>query len=203
MSLTDEQIKAAVLQVTNDMLDHIYENGTGSEFVIRCMVKAGRAIESAATAPLLERITELEQKNQQQLDLIGTYAQEIKTEQRLSFRSQVAELERDMAAMTAKLTVERGHSAQLADLLGASALREEMLNRELEALRKDAGWRPIETAPKGLMVLYFPAHGSLRGTSMPALQPMIRVGHATETPNRKPTHWMPLPPPPDAAKEHP
>jgi hypothetical protein len=62
MSLTDEQIKAAVLQTTNDMLDHIYENGTGSEFVIRCMVKAGRAIESAATAPLLERIAELERE---------------------------------------------------------------------------------------------------------------------------------------------
>jgi len=60
--LSDEQIKAAVLQVTNDMLDHIYENGTGSEFVIRCMVKAARAIEAAACAERDQRIAELERE---------------------------------------------------------------------------------------------------------------------------------------------
>jgi hypothetical protein len=69
MSLTDEQIKE--IHWSKPMDEYTY----------------ARAIESAATAPLLERIKELE---------------------------------RDMAAMTAKLTVERGHSAQL------------------EALRKDA-----------------------------------------------------------------
>jgi len=88
---------------------------------------------------------------------------------------------------------------QVLRLKSADELRR--LVAENESLRKDAGWRAIETAPKGQAILYFPAYGSLRGTPRPRLQPMMRVGHASETPNRKPTHWMPLPPPPDAAKE--
>lgn len=57
-------------------------------------------------------------------------------------------------------------------------------------------WQPIETAPKNLVILYFPAAGSLRGTNKPALGPMICVGFVADTPYRKPTHWMPLPAPP-------
>lgn len=61
--LSDEQIKAAVLKTTNDMLDHIYENGTGSEFVLRSMMKAARTVEAAACAERDQRIAELEKAN--------------------------------------------------------------------------------------------------------------------------------------------
>jgi hypothetical protein len=53
-------------------------------------------------------------------------------------------------------------------------------------------WLPIETAPKGLVILYYPPT-----TGRSPLRFMIKVDHADSTPHRKPTHWMPLPSPPD------
>ena len=52
-------------------------------------------------------------------------------------------------------------------------------------------WLPIESAPKGEILIYWPAVGG-RNSKVP----MIRVGYAESTPFRKPSHWMPLPPPP-------
>lgn len=58
-------------------------------------------------------------------------------------------------------------------------------------------WLPIESAPKGEIVLiYWP---EIEGRN--ALRPMIRADYVGMTPNRPPTYWMPLPPPP--AKDQP
>jgi hypothetical protein len=57
-------------------------------------------------------------------------------------------------------------------------------------------WQPIETAPKkGEVILYWPKVIKPRGS---VLYEMIQIGHPHGTPNRPPTHWMPLPSPPEA-----
>jgi hypothetical protein len=142
MSLTDEQI-AKIFQST-ECWEHV---GQRIEFRHKPFA---RAIESAATAPLMERIAELE--------------------------------------------------------------------RELEAVRKDAGWRAIETAPDtmtGTVVvrwvnsdgeecreLDYKEDGCWIGWHEHAEHVEIIGGHGVSyTPPY--TGWMPLPPPPDAAKEKP
>lgn len=57
-------------------------------------------------------------------------------------------------------------------------------------------WQTIETAPKGELLLYFPPRKDAKNT-LPA---MTRVGLASDYPNRIPTHWMPLPAPPESAE---
>jgi hypothetical protein len=58
-------------------------------------------------------------------------------------------------------------------------------------------WQPIETAPKkGEVILYWPKVIKPRGS---VLYEMIQIGHPHGTPNRPPTHWMPLPDPPKTA----
>jgi hypothetical protein len=54
-------------------------------------------------------------------------------------------------------------------------------------------WQPIETAPSGEVLLYWPRKVKGRNS---VLHAMIRVGNANGAPNRPPTHWMPLPEPP-------
>ena len=55
-------------------------------------------------------------------------------------------------------------------------------------------WQPIETAPRGELILYAPAvFKARRGMTNP---PRIYIGHANGTPFRPPTHWMRLPEPP-------
>ena len=49
-------------------------------------------------------------------------------------------------------------------------------------------WKPIESAPSGHVILYHPAT-----ISRVPLKEWIRVGWVGDTPNRMPTHWMPLP----------
>lgn len=55
-------------------------------------------------------------------------------------------------------------------------------------------WQPIETAPKAMMlILYFPPLGGKN-----ALNEMIRVDRYPVGYPRQPSHWMPLPLPPNA-----
>ena len=86
---------------------------------------------------------------------------------------------------------------------------------ENESLRKDAGWRPIETAPKdGTLLLLWeeydtePFVGSygLDGVWYASTTYYNTDGDACVVDtvcSDAVTHWMPLPPPPDAAKEKP
>ena len=61
----------------------------------------------------------------------------------------------------------------------------------LAALRAQE-WQPIETAPREDVLLYFPriVTGAHRQS---VLSEMYRVGRVSDTPNRRPTHWRPLP----------
>lgn len=56
-----------------------------------------------------------------------------------------------------------------------------------------AGWQPIETAPKRMVLLYFP---ELDKGGRNHLGSMMRVDYAASFPFRPATHWMPLPEPP-------
>ena len=58
-------------------------------------------------------------------------------------------------------------------------------------------WQPIETAPDEEVLLYFPPVERLRKEL--CLRAMYKVDHAGLFPNRPPSHWMPLPPPPEGA----
>jgi len=72
----------------------------------------------------------------------------------------------------------------------------ERLRKEVAKLQKLTGWQPIETATINRpAIFYHPAE-----TGRP-LSEWIRVGYFSDTRNRKPTHWMPLPKPPAAEGE--
>ena len=60
------------------------------------------------------------------------------------------------------------------------------------------GWQPIATAPKDAMILMFGPDGITVGCWDPGV-----VGHENRFPSGwlgafEPTHWMPLPAPPEA-----
>lgn len=61
----------------------------------------------------------------------------------------------------------------------------------------DAGWRPIETAPKdGTDILLFYREGIQVGGWDALWHWMADVGDGCTTISGQPTHWLPLPPPP-------
>ena len=168
MSMTDEQIETIYKEQTGAFIDD-------SPWALHDF---SRAIESAATAPLLERIAELERHNKALVD---------------RRQHDVADIKDGVKKLDA-------------------------LERELEAVRKDAGWRPIETAPDtmtGTVVvrwvnsdgeecreLDYKEDGCWIGWHEHAEHVEIIGGHGVSyTPPY--TGWMPLPPPPDAAKEKP
>lgn len=62
-----------------------------------------------------------------------------------------------------------------------------------EGFKAAMQWRPIETAPKGKVLLYFPALHIGRLEEQPS---MMLVHHVAGCRYRQPTHWMPLPDPP-------
>lgn len=62
-----------------------------------------------------------------------------------------------------------------------------------------SGWQPIETAPKGEVLLYFPRVYNERRREV-THSPMIKVGWAANFPHREPTHWMPLPEAPEQVR---
>ena len=57
------------------------------------------------------------------------------------------------------------------------------------------GWQPIETAPNGDVLLYFPAVYNERRKEQ-SHGVMVKVGWASAFPNRVPSHWRPIPAPP-------
>jgi hypothetical protein len=73
---------------------------------------------------------------------------------------------------------------------------------EVEALRKDASWQPIETAPKDDVVLGFVPHQNEKsGYVCPIIRTKENAWVNTSCPNfceEKPILWMPLPMPPTA-----
>ena len=57
-------------------------------------------------------------------------------------------------------------------------------------------WQPINTAPRDVLLLYFPELQPHRGRSSDSPMPaMYRVDHYPVTYPRKPTHWARLDPP--------
>ena len=66
----------------------------------------------------------------------------------------------------------------------------EALRDEIEALRAASGWMPIETAPSGKVLLYFPERQDANGRNK--LSAWMKIDFATHS-HRQPTHWMPLP----------
>lgn len=64
------------------------------------------------------------------------------------------------------------------------------LKSENAKLREATGWQPIETAPSGKVLLYYPAD------SQRELSESISISYGRNDVWRKPTHWMPLPQPP-------
>ncbi len=89
------------------------------------------------------------------------------------------------------------------------ALRDEALRSRqcLHGISEPSGWMPIETAPKDgtLIVLgarngvwlgkYLPLYGSGYKPENPWSSMLLNHDHMAERYTR-PTHWMPLPPPP-------
>ena len=63
-------------------------------------------------------------------------------------------------------------------------------SNEIEALRAASGWMPIETAPSGKVLLYFPERQDANGRNK--LSAWMKIDFATHS-HRQPTHWMPLP----------
>ena len=62
-------------------------------------------------------------------------------------------------------------------------------------------WQLIDWSkpPKGLVLLYFPPEGEIRNRpGQPRLDAWMTVDYAGGT-LRKPTHFIPLPPPPEVA----
>jgi hypothetical protein len=60
-----------------------------------------------------------------------------------------------------------------------------------------AGWRTMESAPDGAILLYNPpVYRDRHGMRQKTHEACIRVGHRHDWPNRPPTRWRPLPAPP-------
>lgn len=65
------------------------------------------------------------------------------------------------------------------------------LKREVAKLRKASQWQPIETAPDGKVLLYYPEESGKN-----ALSEWTIIGFGRAKTFRQPTHWLPLPKPP-------
>ena len=76
-------------------------------------------------------------------------------------------------------------------LLTEAAQEIERLRKEVAKLRKSTEWQPIETAPDGNVLLYYPEE-----TGRNALSEWITIGFGRSERFRKPTHWFPIPQPP-------
>ena len=78
----------------------------------------------------------------------------------------------------------------------AQAKEIERLRKEVAKLRESTGWQPIETAPSGNVLLYYPAENGKN-----ALREWITIGLGRSARFRKPTHWLPIPNPPGVGGE--
>ena len=82
----------------------------------------------------------------------------------------------------------------LAELVAADATIKEQakeierLRKEVAKLRKSAEWQPIDTAPSGNVLLYYPP-----GHGKNALSEWITIGRGGCDRFRMPTHWFPIP----------
>jgi hypothetical protein len=64
----------------------------------------------------------------------------------------------------------------------------------------NTGWRTdFENAPKGDVLLYFHDVPDERQKGRIKLYEMLKIGNAAGYPNRPPSHWMPLPQPPEVS----
>jgi hypothetical protein len=188
MSLTDEQIRTIYL-------DSGFTIKEGLKDLKPYVYASARAIESAACAERDKRIAEMEEMNAQL------------REQNTAVDKACADLEAHIEQLERELETER-----------AVSFRDQVaqLERELEAVRKDAVWRPIETAPKDgtQVLLFYKGAGEVvaKRVSSGIFVPEYPINgiyadvwlcpRGVLTPSQ-PLMWMPLPPPPDAAKEKP
>jgi hypothetical protein len=119
--------------------------------------------------------------------------------------SATTKLENRLLRLSEHHNLQYKESASISDAvetLHTQAAKIEALQAEVEMLRKDAAWQPIETAPKD----HFPRLYMVEGRCVQGFVDVTGM-FCTQTdyqPWRKmygaPTHWRPLPQPPIAGE---
>jgi len=84
----------------------------------------------------------------------------------------------------------RYHAYVFGRMLNGVGLCEECDEVKANGMHTAEGWQPIETAPRGTHLLYFPPDEDAR------LAAWFTVDRVPSLHIRKPTHWMRLPEPP-------
>ena len=176
--MTPEQM-AALARLRSDLAVDGHPAGSYADIGQASDVRVALAIitdQQAIIEALRDHLVGIEAERDQARALYSTALDDIAT-QGATLQARIAALEQERNE--ARAEVER--------------LKAELYETSCAAL----GWQPIETAPKGRHILYFPAQRDSRGRNL--LMEDIRVDYYPVQYPRKPTLWMPLPAPPRGA----